>query len=178
MYSFFSVAGVPFLLQPLADGFASQPSVVKHPSSVRLLPRPAGAPYLLQPLADGFASEPSIVKLSLLTAAAKLFFSRPAESRKLLGACLAAGLNDSDQDVHDRALLYHRYAWSPAPAVAAVSRMSSSSAGDSPQNLGVYTSATAPCFGQAPTSLWCCESVDRSCAGELCWHLASSTSNA
>lgn len=69
---------------------------------------PAGAPYLLQPLADAFASEPSIVKLALLTSAAKLFFGRPAESRKLLGACLAAGLNDTDQDVHDRALLYYR----------------------------------------------------------------------
>jgi hypothetical protein len=48
------------------------------------------------------------VKLALLTAAAKLFFRRPGESRKLLGACLAGGLNDSDQDVHDRALLYYR----------------------------------------------------------------------
>eukprot|EP00878_Enallax_costatus_P027330 GHUV01029406.1.p1 GENE.GHUV01029406.1~~GHUV01029406.1.p1 ORF type:complete len:554 (+),score=105.09 GHUV01029406.1:514-2175(+) len=84
-----------------------------------------GAPYLLQPLADGFASEPSVVKLSLLTAAAKLFFSRPAESRKLLGACLAAGLNDSDQDVHDRALLYYRWVHS----VTAVTLSSCSSCG-------------------------------------------------
>jgi hypothetical protein len=49
------------------------------------------------------------VKLALLTAAAKLFFSRPPEAQKLLGACIAAGLNDTDQDVHDRALLYYRY---------------------------------------------------------------------
>ncbi|KAF6256499.1 adaptin N terminal region-domain-containing protein [Scenedesmus sp. NREL 46B-D3] len=66
------------------------------------------APYLLQPLAEAFGGEPPQVKLALLTAAAKLFFKRPGESRKLLGACLAGGLNDSDQDVHDRALLYYR----------------------------------------------------------------------
>lgn len=48
------------------------------------------------------------MKLALLTAAAKLFFARPPEAQKLLGACIAAGLNDSDQDVHDRALLYYR----------------------------------------------------------------------
>jgi hypothetical protein len=71
---------------------------------------PAAAPYLLQPLAEAFGSEPPQVKLALLTAAAKLFFKRPGESRKLLGACLAGGLNDSDQDVHDRALLYYRWA--------------------------------------------------------------------
>lgn len=65
-------------------------------------------PYLLQPLADGFGSELPGVRLALLTAAAKLFFVRPAESRKLLGTCLAAGLNDGDSDVHDRALLYYR----------------------------------------------------------------------
>lgn len=68
-----------------------------------------GAPYVLQPLADAFASEQPSVKLALLTAAAKLFFSRPPEAQKLLGACIAAGLNDTDQDVHDRALLYYRY---------------------------------------------------------------------
>jgi hypothetical protein len=68
----------------------------------------AAAPYLLQPLAEAFGSEPPQVKLALLTAAAKLFFRRPGESRKLLGACLAGGLNDADQDVHDRALLYYR----------------------------------------------------------------------
>lgn len=71
----------------------------------------AGAPYTLQPLADAFGSEPAGVKLALLTAAAKLFFSRPPEAQKLLGACIAAGLNDGDQDVHDRALLYYRCAW-------------------------------------------------------------------
>jgi hypothetical protein len=63
---------------------------------------------VLQPLADAFGSEPPVSKLALLTAAAKLFFARPPESQKLLGTCLAAGLNDADQDVHDRALLYFR----------------------------------------------------------------------
>lgn len=48
------------------------------------------------------------MKLVLLTAAAKLFFARPPEAQKLLGTCIAAGLQDSDQDVHDRALLYYR----------------------------------------------------------------------
>lgn len=72
------------------------------------LSHPAGAPYTLQALADAFASEPAGVKLALVTAAAKLFFSRPPEAQKLLGTCIAAGLNDSDQDVHDRALLYYR----------------------------------------------------------------------
>jgi hypothetical protein len=69
----------------------------------------AAAPYLLQPLADGFSTEPPAVRLALLTAAAKIFFKRPPEGQKLLGACLAAGLGDTDQDVHDRALLYYRW---------------------------------------------------------------------
>jgi len=68
----------------------------------------AAAPYLLQPLADSFTTEPPCVRLALLTAAAKLFFQRPPEGRKLLGSCIAAGLGDADQDVHDRALLYYR----------------------------------------------------------------------
>lgn len=73
-------------------------------------PPPPGAPYLLQPLADAFPTEPPAVRLALLTAAAKIFFKRPPEAQKLLGSCLAAGLGDTDQDVHDRALLYYRRA--------------------------------------------------------------------
>ncbi len=72
-------------------------------------PAPSAAPYLLQPLADSFSTEPPAVRLALLTAAAKLFFRRPPEAQKLLGACVVAGLGDSDQDVHDRALLYYRW---------------------------------------------------------------------
>ncbi|RWV86168.1 hypothetical protein GW17_00051966 [Ensete ventricosum] len=46
--------------------------------------------------------------LHLLTAAMKCFFKRPPETQKALGAALAAGLADSHQDVHDRALFYYR----------------------------------------------------------------------
>jgi hypothetical protein len=66
------------------------------------------APYLLEPLVESWATEPAEVRLALLTAAAKLFFVRAPETRKLLGGVLAAGLNDAHQDVHDRALLYYR----------------------------------------------------------------------
>ncbi len=66
------------------------------------------APYLLEPLAASFASEHHSVRLALLTAGVRLFFKRPPESQALLGALLAAGLNDSDQDVHDRTLFYYR----------------------------------------------------------------------
>jgi hypothetical protein len=59
---------------------------------------------------EGFAAEPPAVRLALLTAAAKLFFARPPEAQKLLGAALSAGLGDGHQDVHDRALLYYRWA--------------------------------------------------------------------
>lgn len=48
------------------------------------------------------------MRLALLTAAAKLFFRRPPEAQRLLGACLAAALGDADPDVRDRALLYYR----------------------------------------------------------------------
>lgn len=66
------------------------------------------APYLLEPVAQTFATEDVRVRLALLTAAAKLFFKRPPECQLLLGAALAAGAADSNQDVHDRALLYYR----------------------------------------------------------------------
>ena len=69
----------------------------------------AEAPYLLEPLVESWATEPAEVRLALLTAAAKLFFVRAPEARKLLGGVLAAGLNDTQQDVHDRALLYYRW---------------------------------------------------------------------
>ena len=48
------------------------------------------------------------MRLGLLTAAAKLFFKRPPECQLLLGGLLAAGVQDENQDVHDRALLYYR----------------------------------------------------------------------
>lgn len=66
------------------------------------------APYLLEPLVEEWASQAVIVRLTLLTAAAKLFFMRPAECQPVLGSTLAAAVADVDQDVHDRALLYFR----------------------------------------------------------------------
>ncbi len=66
------------------------------------------APYLLEPLAEGFAEEAVPVRLALLAAVTKLFFRRPPECQKLLGSVLAAASSDTNQDVHDRALLYYR----------------------------------------------------------------------
>ena len=66
------------------------------------------APYLLEPLAKGFAEEAVPVRLALLAAVTKLFFRRPPECQKLLGRVLAAASSDTNQDVHDRALLYYR----------------------------------------------------------------------
>lgn len=50
------------------------------------------------------------MRLALLPAATKLFFKRPPECQLLLGTTLAAAAADSNQDVHDRALLYYRLA--------------------------------------------------------------------
>eukprot|EP00271_Cylindrocystis_brebissonii_P008450 TRINITY_DN22760_c0_g1_i1.p1 TRINITY_DN22760_c0_g1~~TRINITY_DN22760_c0_g1_i1.p1 ORF type:complete len:662 (-),score=187.19 TRINITY_DN22760_c0_g1_i1:319-2133(-) len=67
------------------------------------------APYVLETLVQGWEEEASPeVRLELLTAVAKLFFTRPAECQLALGAALAHGVADMHQDVHDRALLYYR----------------------------------------------------------------------
>jgi AP-4 complex subunit beta-1 len=68
------------------------------------------APYLLENMIDDFEEELSvIVKLQLLTATTKAFFARPPEVQSMLGRLLKAALNDvTDQDTHDRALLYYR----------------------------------------------------------------------
>lgn len=66
------------------------------------------APYLLEPLVQGFATEDVRVRHALLTATAQLFFKRPPECHKLLGAALRAGVADSLQDVRDRSLFYIR----------------------------------------------------------------------
>jgi len=66
------------------------------------------APYILEDFAKGYAKEEPSVRLALLTAAAKLFFKRPPECQLLLGGLLTAGVQDDNQDVHDRALLYFR----------------------------------------------------------------------
>jgi hypothetical protein len=66
------------------------------------------APYLLEPLGTGFEEEEPAVRLALLTAATKLFFKRPPECQRLLGTVLSKAAADSNQDVHDRGLLYTR----------------------------------------------------------------------
>lgn len=67
------------------------------------------APYILEGFVQNWTEENSAeVRLELLTAITKIFFKRPPESIKMLGAALSAGLADAHQDVHDRALLYYR----------------------------------------------------------------------
>lgn len=67
------------------------------------------APYILESLIENWDEEHSPeVRLHLLTAAMKCFFKRPPETHKTLGSALFAGLADSHQDVHDRALFYYR----------------------------------------------------------------------
>ncbi|PKA54455.1 Beta-adaptin-like protein A [Apostasia shenzhenica] len=67
------------------------------------------APYILEGLVENWEEEHAPeVRLHLLTAAMKCFFKRPPEAQKALGAALAAGLADSNQDVRDRALFYYR----------------------------------------------------------------------
>ncbi|CAI5470132.1 unnamed protein product [Closterium sp. Yama58-4] len=67
------------------------------------------APYTLEGFVNSWEEETNAeVRLELLTAVAKLFFKRPPECQKMLGAVLAHGLAESQQDVHDRALLYYR----------------------------------------------------------------------
>mmetsp|Transcript_4549 Transcript_4549/g.8531 ORF Transcript_4549/g.8531 Transcript_4549/m.8531 type:complete len:786 (+) Transcript_4549:231-2588(+) len=66
-------------------------------------------PYLLEPMVEAFGEEESPeVRLALISACAKLFFKRPPECQRLLGSVLEAGIADSNQDVHDRALCYYR----------------------------------------------------------------------
>jgi hypothetical protein len=49
------------------------------------------------------------VKLQVLTATMKLFFKRAPEVHSMLGRLLSSAVNDSsNQDIHDRALLYYR----------------------------------------------------------------------
>ncbi|XP_039018107.1 beta-adaptin-like protein A isoform X2 [Hibiscus syriacus] len=67
------------------------------------------APYILESLIENWDEEHSAeVRLHLLTAVMKCFFKRPPETQSALGAALAAGVADFHQDVHDRALFYHR----------------------------------------------------------------------
>jgi hypothetical protein len=63
------------------------------------------------------------VRLQLLTAAMKLFFKRPPETRPLLGRLLSIAVADASHvDVHDRALFYYRLLARDVNAVRAVMR--------------------------------------------------------
>lgn len=68
------------------------------------------APYMLERIIDGYSDEVSVdLKLQTLVAAMKMFFQRPPEVHAMLGRLLSAAVNDlSNQDLHDRALLYYR----------------------------------------------------------------------
>lgn len=68
------------------------------------------APYLLENVVDSYSEEQSVaIKLNVLTASMKLFFKRPPEMQAMLGRLFVAAINDtSNQDLHDRALLYYR----------------------------------------------------------------------
>lgn len=93
----------------MADGCTGPRTRQKYVlHNVPLIHVPQDAPYLLEPLAESFESEPPAVRAALLTAAVQLFFRRPPECARLLGRVLAGGVQDAEQDVHDRALLYYR----------------------------------------------------------------------
>lgn len=68
------------------------------------------APYMLERIIDAYDEEVSVdLKLQTLVAAMKMFFQRPPEVHMMLGRVLQAAVNDtSNQDLHDRALLYYR----------------------------------------------------------------------
>ena len=68
------------------------------------------APYLLEPLIYDYTIElPTVLKLHLLTATLKVFFKYPPATFSILNKLFEFMLNDtSNQDVHDRVLLYYR----------------------------------------------------------------------
>lgn len=72
--------------------------------------RVASAPYVLEGFIDGIRGEVSVcVKLELLTAALRLFLSRPAETQDMLGRLLHYCIEEEpDMCVRDQAVLYYR----------------------------------------------------------------------
>jgi len=69
----------------------------------------SSAPYAIEKLIDSYPALEASTKMALLTSTLKLFFKRPAECQKMLGRLLKNATEDvSNQDLHDRALLYHR----------------------------------------------------------------------
>ncbi|KAK7930477.1 hypothetical protein WMY93_006872 [Mugilogobius chulae] len=72
--------------------------------------RVPSAPYTLESFIDGVRAEASLgVKMELLTAAVRLFVSRPAEVQDMLGRLLHFCIEEeSDMCVRDQALLYYK----------------------------------------------------------------------
>jgi vesicle coat complex subunit len=68
------------------------------------------APYVLESVIDSYGDEVNVnLKLQMLSSAMKLFYKRPPEMQAMLGRLLSSAVNDnSNQDVHDKALLYYR----------------------------------------------------------------------
>lgn len=68
------------------------------------------APYSLERLIDRYDDlEDAAIKVALLEATLRLFFCRAPEVQRMLGRLLAKATEDvSNQDLHDRALLYYR----------------------------------------------------------------------
>ena len=68
------------------------------------------APYILEPVIDNYNEESNVnLKLQMLSSTMKLFYKRPPEMQAMLGRLLSSAVNDnSNQDVHDKALLYYR----------------------------------------------------------------------
>jgi len=108
---------------------ASLQDIVAHrlPRALRYISEPTGrasviwllgetgsqvkeAPYALEKLVDEYhLIQCPKVKMALLTAMFKLFFDRPPECQHMLGRLLKKAVEDvSNQDLHDRALLYWR----------------------------------------------------------------------
>lgn len=67
-------------------------------------------PYAIEKCIDSYQDiKDSKIKMALLTTTMKLFFKRPPELHKMLGKLLQDATEDvSNQDLHDRALLYYR----------------------------------------------------------------------
>ena len=68
----------------------------------------ADAPYILELIHQANETDP-VLQITLLSAAVKLFFKRPVETRNLLETLIRQGIDEAmHPDLHDRALLYYR----------------------------------------------------------------------
>jgi hypothetical protein len=65
---------------------------------------------MLERVINNYDDEQAVsIKLQALSSAMKLLFKRPAEMQAMVGRLLCSAINDSsNQDLHDRALLYYR----------------------------------------------------------------------